>query len=193
MTIPTTPPPTDEATIQRLITDVRGHAQRVAELEGQLARTQEWLERFQGAAAAETLDGDKLRAMARSMRALLVEADSNLGLWRHRYSGVRMPDDLREDVDDLRRRIHPYVAAGGRGETATTDGVDASGSGLAGSTPAAPTGAVQVSPCALCGSARTMVGNVASCLMCGGTTRPYGPGAGRWCSGCHGCSECKPL
>lgn len=149
---------TDEA-IQRLIAQADGYAREV-----------ERLTRERDAANAQTLN---LVGQARSMRALLVEADSNLGLWRHRYDGVRMPQDLRDEVDDLRRRLHPYVAAGGRGATGDTAGSNPVGSGLAGSNPAAPTdGAVQVSPCPICGNLRTMSGNVASCLLCGGTTRP---------------------
>ncbi len=186
-----------EATIQRLTTEARCNALAMTEMEGQLARTQEWLERFQGSAASEGLDvlrvvneRDELRAVVRSMRALLVEVDRYL--ISHTTRGT---DDL-----DLRRRIHPYVAA--RGGQVNQGGVSklvheaaskAVDSGPAGSTPAAPTGAVQVSPCPFCGSARTMSGNVASCLACGGTTRPYGPAVDLWCSGCSGCSECKPL
>ena len=85
-------------------------------------------------------------------------------------------------------RLH-QLNPGGVSKQVYEAGPNPAGETLAGSNPAAPTGAVQVSPCPICGSTRTM----ASCLLCGGTTRPYGPGGGRWCSGCHGCSECKPL
>ncbi len=87
----------------------------------------------------------ELRARVREVRALLVEADSNLGLWVHRYPR-NTPEDLVDDVKELRRRIHPHVAARGRGETVNTAGPNPAGSGPGGSTPPAPTlGAAQVS------------------------------------------------
>lgn len=139
-----------EEEVQRLISQADGYAKRVEELEGQLARTQEWLERFQGAVAAQELELHELRPMARILRMLLVEADSNLALWCYRYDWVRMPDDLRAEVDDLRRRIHPYVSAGGRGATGDTAVSNTVTETFAGSNPAAPTGAVQVHRCPEC-------------------------------------------
>lgn len=151
------------------MTSLRGE---VAALQERLDQTQEWLERFQGVAAASTLEVETLRVTLRTVRSLLVDCDSYLGLWRHRYQGVRPPDDLWEEVDELRRRLHPWVAARGRGEMVHATGPNPVDASPEGSTPSAPTGAVQVSLCPLCGSTRTMSGNVASCLSCGGYTQP---------------------
>lgn len=169
---------TQETTVQRLITDVRRHAQRVAELEGQLARTQEWLERFQGTATEQELELHELRPRARELRRLLLEVSLYV---------VNLPDELR-------RQVLPHISAGGAtgdhggvSKLVSEAGSNPAGPGRAGSNPAAPTGAVQVSPCPLCGSARTMSGNVASCLACGGTTRPVASdNPNVVCRGCHG-------
>lgn len=144
-------------------------------LEGQLAQTQEWLERFQGLAAEKELEVLKLQAGAAEdaisigwFRDFMVDVDSVTSLVGNRYrTGV--PVDVADELLRVSGIARRAIKSRGRGETVHAAASKAVDSGPAGSTPAAPTeGAVQVDSCPLCGSARTVQGNVASCLACGG-------------------------
>lgn len=154
---------------------------RVTKLEGQLAAGELVIMDLETKLRLATADVDGLTKAVEALQwkaaqdaisigwflSFMNDVDSITSFVGNRYCS-RVPANVVEELLRVSGIARRAIKSRGRGETADAAGPNPAGETHAGSTPVAPTGAVRMSDCPLCGSARSVQGNVASCISCGG-------------------------